>query len=135
MKAILMYIAAYLSHVFKMYGVKFADSEASHAFGDNAYVDLAAEHFNIRIINDRGQLFIDFQSTHDTGKRDSWYSLDLVRTLITGDIPASAVLDEEYGKFLEDKFEDICKLFLDENVTETIKCLKDLRKKTDKEDV
>ncbi len=128
MKAILVYIATYMSSVFKTYGVRLVDSEASHAFGENAYVDLSAEHINIRIINDRGQLFMDFQSKLDSKKKDSWYSVDLVRSLISGETLTSAVLDEEYGKFLQDRFEDICKLFSDENVDETIKSLKNLRK-------
>ncbi len=71
---------------------------------------------------------MDFQSKLDSKKKDSWYSVDLVRSLISGETLTSAVLDEEYGKFLQDRFEDICKLFSDENVDETIKSLKNLRK-------
>ncbi len=71
---------------------------------------------------------MDFQSKLDSKKKDSWYSLDLVRSLIGGETLTSAVLDEEYGKFLEDRFEDICKLFSDKNVNETIKSLRILRK-------
>lgn len=127
MKAILIYIATYMSSIFKTYGVRFVNSEAMHSFNDS-YVDLAAEHFNIRIVNDRGQLFMDVQSKSDCKGDESWYSLDLVRSLLSGEILASAVLDEEYGKFLEDRFEDICKLFSDEKSGETITNLKKLRK-------
>jgi hypothetical protein len=82
------------------------DSQTSSSFGGDAFVILQSQALRLRLINDRGQLFLDFQSVERGGERD-WFSIDVVLTLLTNERPDSAELDEKYAVFLRKHLDEI----------------------------
>lgn len=127
MDMILRYLLEHVYFVFQEYKFKFVDSETTDYFGGNAYVVLSSGTICMTLVNDRGQLLLDFENVNFPAKRRA-FSVDLVKTLITGDIPSSAVLDESYAVFLRDNFGDIIRAFSDECIEETAAKLKELQK-------
>lgn len=81
---------------------------------------------------DRGQLFLDFQGVTRKGKLD-WYSVDVVRQLVTGERQSSAELTEDYASFLRDHLDEIERRFADENLADTIGALRELERARAKE--
>jgi hypothetical protein len=106
-------------------------SREGESFGD-AYVDLASEEVRLRMVRDRGQLFLDLQPVH--AGDGEWYSIDLIRRLLTGAAPRSSELDADYAAFIRDNFGAIEDLLTDrEKWPETVAELKRLRRLRSKE--
>ena len=110
---------------------RFVDSGTSTSFGGDAFLVLASDAMRIRLVNDRGQLFADFQGAGQDGDLD-WYSIDVVRRLITGEQPATAELSPDYAVFLERHLDEIERRFAEEGPS-TVKALKELEKARAKE--
>ena len=132
MDEILEFLIKYCSEAYKKYVFKFTDSEVSSSFGGNAYIMLENDDLKLRFINDRGQLMLDFYSKFDK-KRDNWYSIDLIRQLISGENKYYALLDENNGKFIQNNLREILVIFKKDAVEQTIAKLNLLRKKRAKE--
>lgn len=111
---------------------RFVDSGTSTSFGGDAFLTLASDVLRIRMVRDRGQLFMDVQSVGETGDL-AWYSIDVVRWLITGEQPASAELSADDAAFLETHLDEIERRFSQEEAPTTIAALTDLEKKRAKE--
>jgi hypothetical protein len=110
---------------------RFVDSGTSTSFGGDAFLTLASDALRIRLISDRGQLFADFQGADNGGSLD-WYSIDVVRRLITGERPATAELSADYADFLERHLDEIERRFSKEGPS-TVRALKELEKARAKE--
>ena len=87
-------------------------SETSTSFASDALLLVEGEHLRLRFVNDRGQLFLDLQPS-SPGSSTDWYSIDLLRRLMSGRPEASAVLDESYADFLRENFDAVSDLFSD----------------------
>jgi hypothetical protein len=88
-------------------------------------VILEKENLLIRVVKDRDQIFIDFQSLSKKGKLN-WFSIDIVKQMITGKIEPSAEMNPRNIEFLKNNLDKIKQIFSKENTSETIKKLKKL---------
>jgi hypothetical protein len=131
MNEILTFLIRSCSHLWTL-GYRFTDSGAAASFGGDAYVVIESGSLRMRFVRDRGQLFLDFQEPAATGK-DVWYSIDLVRHLLTGVRQESAELNEDYAQFLGGSLTDIERLFSDEAIPETKRQLQNLKRVRAKE--
>lgn len=59
-------------------------------------------------------------------KNNDWYSIDIVRQLITGKVHDSAILDQNSHIFLYEHFSILCELFSPEKAPDTIAKMKKL---------
>lgn len=136
MDEILTFLVCHCSFLYKDYGFRFVDSEVTKHFGGDAYVIMASGDLRLSFISDRGQLFLDFQCVAPLKKGQvdkSWYSIDLVRQLITAEEGYRSILDEENAKFLRTHFPAIQELFNSKNfakVRDRLLELKRVRSKT-----
>lgn len=128
MDEILIFLLKYCSDFYKKYGFKFSNSEVTPQFGGNAYLMLENDNLKIRFIIDRGQLMLEFFSKFDK-KRDNWYSIDLVRQLISGEDEYYALLDDNNGQFIQKNLDKIIEMFRENVITQTIEKLNLLKKR------
>lgn len=99
---------------------RFVDSRVGESFGGDAYLVFESNSLRMRFVCDRGQLFLDFQSTSHPDDTD-WFSVDVVRRLLEGAHSVSAELDAASAAFLEANLVEIEACFAersDETVAE-----------------
>jgi hypothetical protein len=132
MTEILRFLIDSLAFLYTSGRFRFADSGTSTSFGGDAFLVLASDGLRVRLVRDRGQLFMDFQSAEETGEMD-WYSIDVVRRLLTGERQESAELSQEYAAFLEAHLDEIERRFAGDGFAVTRRELKDLEKRRAKE--
>jgi hypothetical protein len=128
MNEILKFLIKHCSFLYEKYGFRFIDSAISESSKD-ASVILGAPDVNIRFCMERGQLLVEFQSNH-FGRKNvySWYSIDVLRQLVTGEKECNALMDEENTNFLKDNIITILDLFSKQKVRDTISKLKQLER-------
>ena len=131
MTEILLFLVEYLAFLYAPDRYRFVDSRTSAGFGD-AYLDLESDALRVRLVRDRSQLFMDFQSVGQHGDRD-WYSIDIVRELVTGERQTTAELSADYAGFLEQHLDEIERRFSDEELPATVPALKALQDERAKE--
>jgi hypothetical protein len=124
MEKVLQYIKKHCSFLYSPYKFQIVESESSESFG-NALVILEDEDLRLQFVKDRGQLFLDFQPTSN---KKEWFSIDIVKQLVTGNIEPSAEIDTEKVEFLKNHLDEIKDIFSPKNLTGTIKKLKDLER-------
>lgn len=107
MNELLSYLIEHLAFLYTDYGARFVDSEVR---GPQASLVLEMIDLRLRIVSDRSQLFLDFQSTHHPDP-DDWFSFDIVRRFITGEVVDSAELDEAKIAFTKEHLVEIAKAF------------------------
>lgn len=122
MRTILTFILNHCLFLFEHYGFKFADSSYSPSFGGDAEVIVVSTNIKLRFVFDRSQLLLQFASPQS--KNPTWYSIDLISQIITGNVESSAVLNERYALFLVENFEKIIVLFSPEKIEDTHVILK-----------
>ena len=127
MTEILRFLVEHLAFLYAPDRFRFVDSRTSTSFGGDAFLVLASDVLRIRLVRDRGQLFMDFQATAERDDRD-WYSIDVVRRLLTGERQDTAELSPEYARFLEEHLDEIEKRFSEEELANTRKALKELER-------
>jgi hypothetical protein len=106
---------------------RIVDSDVSTSFGGDAFLIVTSDALRLRFVRDRGQLFLDVQDVGSAG-RDDWYSLDLLWRLIKGERRNSAVLDEEYARFLRESLPSVESHFVSEHLPETTRTLHELKR-------
>lgn len=119
MNELLTYLVSHLSFLYNDYDARFADSQVR---GPHASLVLEAGELRVRLVRDRSQLFIDFQSVENRSD-DDWTSFDIIRQFLTGEIIDSAVMDDEKAKFIYDEFPAIMDAFSSSRRKETEKKL------------
>ena len=124
MEEILQYIKKHCSFLYSPHKFQIVESESSESFG-NALIILEDEEMRLQFVRDRGQVFLDFQPT---SYNKEWFSIDIVKQLVTGKIEPSAEIDSEKVEFLKNHLDEIKDLFSQKNLTSTIKKLKDLER-------
>jgi hypothetical protein len=132
MTEILRFLIEHLQFLYASGRYRFVDSETSTSFGGDTFLILASDVMRIRLVRDRGQLFMDFQATAERDDRD-WFSIDVVRRLVTGERQDTAELSPEYARFLEEHLDEIEKRFSEEELANTRKALKELERIRGKE--
>lgn len=102
------------------------DSDSSESFG-NAFLILERGDLRLQFVKDRNQIFLDFQPSSKKGKLN-WYSIDVVKQMITGKIESSAEIIPRNIEFLKTNLDKIEHLFSKIYVEDTIKKLKKLER-------
>ena len=117
----------HFSFLFSPFQFRIIESQSSVSFG-NAEVILKHEDLLLKIVKDRDQIFLDFQPSSKKGKLN-WFSIDIVKQMITGKIEPSAEMNPRNIEFLKNNLAKIKQLFLKENTPDNIKELKKLERK------
>ncbi len=130
MTQILAFIAGYMEFLWVGARHRIVNSEVATSFGGDACLIVESKVLRLRFVSDRGQLFLDVQPV---GELKDWYSIDLVRRLLTGRPEHSAALDQEYASFLRNQLDDIERRFSKEAWPRTQQELKTLKARRSKE--
>ena len=123
---ILKLLMKHCSFLYSQKKFRFVDSDVSESFG-NALLVLEHENLRLRFVKDRDQIFLDFKPANKKGEK-YWFSIDIVKQLVTGRIEDSAELDSEKAVFLKTNIDEIEQLFSTTKTEDTIKKLKDLER-------
>ncbi|MBN1852517.1 MAG: hypothetical protein JW829_07320 [Pirellulales bacterium] len=115
MNELLTYLVSRLSFLYNQYGARFVDSQVR---GPHASIVLEAYELRLRLVRDRSQIFVDFQSSENPSE-DDWFSFDMIRQLLTGEIVDSAEMDDEKAQFIDDHFREIVDAFIPSRRKET----------------
>lgn len=124
MNELLTYLISYFSFLYNDLGARFVDSRVH---GPHAMLVLEIKDLRLRFVRDRGQLFLDFQSSHRPSE-DDWFSYDVVRQFITNEVVDSAMLDEKKVKFVKEHIQEIAKAFSANNRQKTEQTLHECEK-------
>jgi hypothetical protein len=127
MNEILYFIIKNCSFLYEQYEFRFIDSAISK-FSGYAAIILGSSDLNIRFSVERGQMISEFQSNYEKKDIYSWYSIDVVRQLITGEKECIALMDEKNTNFLKNNISNILEIFSKQNVKNTILKLKQLER-------
>jgi len=119
MSELLTYLVTRLSFLYNDYGARFVDSQVR---GPHATIVFEAGQLRLRLVRDRSQIFVDFQSVENPSD-DDWFSFDMIRQLLTGEVVDSAEMDDSKAQFIGDHFEAIVEAFQSTNRKETEKKL------------
>ena len=131
MRKILQFLATEGFFLFEDHNFRFVDSHYWSAFGGSGTVVLASDVLDIRFAIEREhRIFMDFRATGRTSP-NSWFSIDIVRQLLTGEIDRS-YMDDENTAFLNQRFHDVQVLFSKDRLDETEVEFKKLEKKRSK---
>ena len=127
MNKILDFLMKYCSYLYEEYDFRFTDSLCDNS--GNASITLSSSNVNIRICTERGQMVLAFQSNH-YGKKDvySWYSIDIVRELMTGDKKCTTLMDKANIDFLKNNIVALLDSFSPTEAEKTIAKLKKLER-------
>ena len=126
MEEFIQYVKKHFSFLFSPYQFRIIESQSSESFG-NALVILEYEDLLLKIVKDRDQIFLDFQPASNKSKLN-WFSIDIVKQMITGKIEQTAEMNPRNIEFLKDNLDQIKQLFSKENTLDTIKVLKKLER-------
>lgn len=126
MDEILEFLLKYCRELYNKHGFKFVDSGVFEPFR-NSFLIMENANLQIRFILDRSQLFLDFRWKFDK-KKDSWYSFDLIRQLLTEETDYHSIMDEQNGQFMQEHLEKILEFFEQEKADNTLAKLKSLEK-------
>jgi hypothetical protein len=130
MTALLEFLIAHLAFLYAPGRYRIVDSESSESFG-NGYLVLESDALRMQMVRDRGQLFMDFEPL--SGKGEDWFSIDVVRQLVTGEKQESSELSPDYAAFLERELGEIERRFSPAELDETVRALRELERARAKE--
>ena len=119
MNELLTYLVTRLSFLYNDYGARFVDSQVQ---GPHAVIVLEAGPLRLRLVRDRDQIFVDFQSAENSSE-DEWFSFDVIRQLLTGEVVDSAQMDDDKARFIQDHFQEIVETFQPTRRNETERTL------------
>ncbi|MCH9646791.1 MAG: hypothetical protein K0U98_01055 [Deltaproteobacteria bacterium] len=122
MVEILLYLATHCGFLFRPGGFRLVDSRVDQSSGGDAFVRLESESTRLCFTLDRGQLLLSFQGVG--GDPKEWFSLGLLRGVLTGHRGGSEVLDAAWAEFLESSLEELERRFSHPELTQdTVKSL------------
>ena len=106
MNELLEYLIRHLSFLYNEQGARFVNSETH---GADALVELELKDIRLRLVRDRGQLFLDFQSVASSSLE--WFSVDVVYQLVKKHPGDQSELDDRYVKFVHHHLAEISAAF------------------------
>lgn len=106
MTQILAFIASSMGFLWRGGRFCIVGSEVTEHNGGDALLLVESRRLRLRFVCDRRQLWLDLQPTA-TAQPEEWWSIDLVRRLLTGRRETSALLDESYAAFLAEHLDDV----------------------------
>jgi hypothetical protein len=129
---ILRYLVQYCSFLWDG-SYRITDSVAAPQNFGNGGLSISSDRLRMRFSRERGaQLFLHLQEP-DPKKPSEWYSIDLIRRLLTGERQTSSVLDADYAEFLRENIREIEARFSDAAWDDTRKRLVQLKRIRSKE--
>jgi len=127
MNEMLLFIIKYCSELYYKFGFKFVYSDCCE--GDNSILVLeSSTAVKFMFMMDRKQMTLEIACSIDRKKHEQ-YSFELVRKLITGESDYYTLLDDNNGAFLRDNLDRIVDMFMEKNIRNTTRYLKELEKK------
>lgn len=127
---ILLFVARFMGFLWRDARFRIAGSQVSVSNGGDSVLDIESSELRMRVVRDRGQLFLDIQPATQTKE---WFSVDIVMRMITGIPRGSAELDEDCAVFLDVHLDEIRELFSPGNWTSTMSALKKIEKQRSKD--
>ncbi|QAA81948.1 hypothetical protein EI546_09530 [Aequorivita sp. H23M31] len=125
MNDILKYLIDYCAFLYNEYEFKFIDSYSSKEFNGQGLLILKNDILNLKFINDRGQLFLDFKGNYHSNEND-WFSFDLIKQMLSPSDIGDSIMNKEKSYWLKENMGPILHLFSVENSLKTINKLKGL---------
>jgi len=119
MNELLGFLVDNLAFLYLDYGARFVDSETHNG---NAFVVLDVGNLQIRLVRDRGQLFMDFRYV-GRSRKSPWFSYGVVREFLTGNAGGSEELTEKDCRFVRERFTEILEAFSAKKWRRTAKAL------------
>lgn len=118
MKRILEYLSTDGAFLYEEHGFALRDSEYIDSFGGTGSVTLSNDLIELMFWLDRDRLFLDVRGleSHST---DSWYSMDIISELLTGEVSDTAAMNATNTTFLREQFQEIQDRFMHENLQST----------------
>jgi hypothetical protein len=132
MTGILSFIVNYMGFLWAEARFKITGSELAISNGGDALLVVESDRLRLRFVSDRRQLVLDFQPAA-TSTPNEWFSIDLIRRMMTGARESSSILDESYAEFIEHHLAEIEERFSIENWAVTHSRLQGLARKRAKE--
>ena len=112
------YLYANYAFLFKGNRTKFVSSITE---GANEAIVVENGELRLRFVRDRDQISLELQSLSMQTKE--WFSIDVIRQLITGEVLDKSILDNELNNFVENNLKKITNAFKRENLPETLSTL------------
>jgi hypothetical protein len=109
-RRILQFLATEGAFLYEAYNCRIVDSEYIPTFGGTGNVTLRNEVVELRLWLERDRLFMDLRAV-GTKSKNSWFSTDIVRQLLTGEVNDKSLMDQENAEFLKENFEDVQERF------------------------
>ena len=110
MKKILNFLATDGAFVFEEHDCRLVDSEYIPAFGGTGSITLRNEFIALRFCLDRDRLTMEVKAANDVSPY-SWFSLDIIRQVLTGEIVPTTTLTSDNVVFIRSNFLKIQDLF------------------------
>ncbi len=91
----------------------------------NAYITFKRGSLTWRVVRDRSQVFLDCWWVE--GRPDRWFTVDLLRRLVSDEVVHSSLLDDENASWLSEHLAEIERCFGPANVEETLRRLREFQ--------
>lgn len=118
LRKILQFLATDGAFFYEAHNCHIIESEYIPTFGGTGSVTLRNDVAEFRLSLERDRLFMDVRAVGS--KSDgSWFSIDIVRTLLTGEIADNAAMNSENTRFLAENFDALCERFMAANLAVT----------------
>lgn len=111
MNELLTFIIKNASFLYDEYAARFVNSQTN---GSSAFIDLQVDGLRLRFSLDRGTLTLGICSAPET--TDYWYSLDVVKQMLTGKVVTTTELCAEDMNFLRSNFGHVIEAFSLNNI-------------------
>ncbi len=131
MRKILDFLATDGAFLYEDYDCRIIDSRYTESFGGTGSVTLRAKDIELRLWLDRDRLFMDVRG-HGQRRQESWFSIDIVKELITGELAECAIMNAENTVFLKHHFQELTHLFSMANLSQTESTCRKLEKQRSK---
>jgi hypothetical protein len=104
MRELLLFLATKLAYLVEPGRFRIVGSESGRSQGGDALLLLESGLIRMRLTRDRGQILMDFQPS---SLKNDWFSPGLLQGLLTGERPASEVLDDQWAAELDEALREL----------------------------
>ena len=118
MKKILNFLAVDGAFLYEDCSCRIADSEFIPTFGGTGSITLRNDFLELKLWLDRDILFMDVRGVSSTDPA-SWFSVDILRQMLTGQVTDKAAMDHDNLSFLRARFADLQTRFDEKNLSAT----------------
>ncbi|WP_013627139.1 hypothetical protein [Rubinisphaera brasiliensis] len=131
MRKILQFLAIEGAFLYEKFDCRIVDSEYVASFGGTGSVTLTNDIIVLKFWLDRDRLFMDVRAASSQSK-NAWFSLDIIKQLLTGEVTDKARMDDENVEFLQERFGKIQDCFTEQKLAITESACKKLESQRSK---